>query len=129
MVRPRQGLSNLEFVGYVTNSILERVSVKTWRVFPASRACVPASCLPRPPRLGRLRAMREQFRAWTEKLETFLLEVIVEEGRGAPRRLGRPLPRVGWEVFQPAIKTRRFLYNVRILCDSTLGVQVIAVGN
>ena len=33
------------------------------------------------------------------------------------------------KVFQAAIKTRRFLYNVRILRDSTLGVQVIAVGN
>ena len=33
------------------------------------------------------------------------------------------------KVFQVAIKTRRFLYNVRILRDSTLGVQVIAIGN
>jgi tetraacyldisaccharide 4'-kinase len=32
-------------------------------------------------------------------------------------------------LFQVAIKTRRFLYNARILRDSTLGVQVIAIGN
>ena len=32
-------------------------------------------------------------------------------------------------MFQVAVKTRRFLYNVRLLRDSTLGVQVIAIGN
>ena len=73
--------------------------------------------------------MREQFRAWTEKLETFLLEVIVEERRGTREELVRALLHVCSKVFQAAIKTRRFLYNVRILRDSTLGVQVIAVGN
>jgi tetraacyldisaccharide 4'-kinase len=73
--------------------------------------------------------MREQFRAWTEKLETFLLEVIVEERRGTREALVRALLHVCSKVFQAAIKTRRFLYNVRILRDSTLGVQVIAVGN
>ena len=33
------------------------------------------------------------------------------------------------KVFTLAVKARLFLYNVRILRDSTLGVQVIAVGN
>ena len=33
------------------------------------------------------------------------------------------------KIFQVAVKTRRFLYNVRILRDTTLGVQVIAIGN
>src|SRR5204863_3152677 len=33
------------------------------------------------------------------------------------------------KLFQLIIKARRFLYNVRILRDSTLGVQVIAIGN
>jgi len=33
------------------------------------------------------------------------------------------------KVFAGAVKLRRFLYNVRILRDATLGVQVIAVGN
>jgi tetraacyldisaccharide 4'-kinase len=32
-------------------------------------------------------------------------------------------------VFEIIVKARRFLYNVRIFRDSTLGVQVIAVGN
>src|SRR5436309_15991454 len=33
------------------------------------------------------------------------------------------------KAFQVLVKARRFLYNVRILRDSPLGVQVIAIGN
>src|SRR5205814_9718667 len=33
------------------------------------------------------------------------------------------------KMFQGLVKIRRFLYNVRILRDTTLGVQVIAIGN
>ena len=73
--------------------------------------------------------MRERLRAWTENLETFLLEVIFEERRGTREALVRALLYACSKVFQAAIKTRRFLYNVRILRDSTLGVQVIAIGN
>jgi tetraacyldisaccharide 4'-kinase len=73
--------------------------------------------------------MRERLRAWTENLETFLLEVIVEERRGTRETLMRGLLHACSKAFQVAIKARRFLYNVRILRDSTLGVQVIAVGN
>ena len=73
--------------------------------------------------------MRERLRAWTERLETFLLEVIVEERRGAREALVRGLLYACSQGFHAAIKARRFLYNVRILRDSTLGVQVIAVGN
>ena len=35
----------------------------------------------------------------------------------------------GSKIFQVAVKMRRWLYNVRILRDKTLGVQVIAIGN
>jgi len=73
--------------------------------------------------------MRERLRAWTERLETFLLEVIVEERRGTREGVVRALLQGCSKVFEAAIKARRFLYNVRILRDSTLGVQVIAVGN
>jgi len=73
--------------------------------------------------------MREAFRAWTEKFETFILEVIFEQRRDKRASLMRALLHVLSKVFIVAIKTRRFLYNVRILRDSTLGVQVIAVGN
>src|SRR6058998_3977886 len=73
--------------------------------------------------------MRETFRVWTENLETFLLEVILEERRGTRESLVRALLFGCSKIFQVAIKIRRFLYNVRILRDSTLGVQVIAIGN
>ncbi len=73
--------------------------------------------------------MRERVRAWTETFETFLLEVIFEERRGTRAALVRGILYGCSKVFQAAIKLRRFLYNVRILRDSTLGVQVIAIGN
>src|SRR5438309_11551015 len=73
--------------------------------------------------------MREKFRVWWENIETFALEVILEERRGTREALVRALAHGCSKVFQAVIKTRRFLYNVRILRDSTLGVQVIAIGN
>ena len=73
--------------------------------------------------------MRETFRVWTENLETFLLEVIFEERRGTRATLTRAVLYVCSKLFHVAIKIRRFLYNARILRDSTLGVQVIAIGN
>src|SRR6478672_7085860 len=73
--------------------------------------------------------MREQFRVWLENIETFLLEVILEERQGFREDLVRVLAYGLSKVFQVAVKARRFLYNVRILRDSTLGVQVIAIGN
>jgi len=73
--------------------------------------------------------MRENFRAWSEKLETFVLEVITEERRGTRAAFVRAGLYGCSKLFQLAVKARRFLYNVRILRDSTLGVQVIAIGN
>src|SRR6266446_3247831 len=73
--------------------------------------------------------MREKFRVWTENLETFLLEVILEERRGTGAAIVRAFLYGCSKAFQVAIKTRHFLYNFRILRDSTLGVQVIAIGN
>ena len=73
--------------------------------------------------------MRQSFRAWAENLETFFLEVILEERRGARATVVRGILLTLSKLFQVAIKTRRFLYSVRILRDSTLGVQVIAIGN
>src|SRR6266478_1818739 len=73
--------------------------------------------------------MRETLRVWTENLETFLLEVILEERAGTRATLVRGILYCFSRVFQVAIRVRRFLYNVRILRDSTLGVQVIAIGN
>jgi len=73
--------------------------------------------------------MREQWRVWTETLETFVLEVIYGERRGSQAALMRAFLYSCSKVFQVGIKARRFLYNVRILRDTTLGVQVIAIGN
>jgi tetraacyldisaccharide 4'-kinase len=64
-----------------------------------------------------------------EAVETFMLEVILEERRGKRATLVRGFLLALSKLFQVGIKVRRFLYNVRILRDSTLGVQVIAVGN
>ena len=73
--------------------------------------------------------MREKFRVWTESVETFVLEVIFEERRGTVAEIARGSLFLLSKVFTVLVKTRRFLYNVRILRDSTLGVQVIAIGN
>jgi tetraacyldisaccharide 4'-kinase len=73
--------------------------------------------------------MLEKWRVWTENIETFGREVIAEERRGTVAELTRAALLVLSKVFQVLVKTRGFLYNVRILRDSTLGVQVIAIGN
>lgn len=73
--------------------------------------------------------MRQQLRTWLENFETFVLEVILEERRGTRAALMRSFLYGGSKVFQLAVKARRFLYDFRILRDSTLGVQVIAIGN
>ena len=73
--------------------------------------------------------MRETIRAWTEAVETFVLEVIFEERPGKRAAALRAGLLVLSKLFIVGVKARRFLYDVRILRDSTLGVQVIAVGN
>jgi tetraacyldisaccharide 4'-kinase len=73
--------------------------------------------------------MREKFRVWAESLETFALEVIFGERRDTKAVLMRAILFGSSKVFQVAVKLRRWLYNVRILRDKTLGVQVIAIGN
>jgi tetraacyldisaccharide 4'-kinase len=73
--------------------------------------------------------MRETLRAWTETVETFVLEVIQGERRGKLAAVSRLLLLVLSKVFQLAVKIRRLLYDWRIIRDYTLGVQVIAIGN
>jgi tetraacyldisaccharide 4'-kinase len=73
--------------------------------------------------------MRERLRVFTENVETFMLEVIFEERRGALARLARAFLYSCSKAFQVAVKARHLLYHFRILRDSTLGVQVIAIGN
>lgn len=73
--------------------------------------------------------MRETLRVWTENTETFVLDVILGDRRGKRASILRSILFALSKIFALAVKTRRFLYNVRILRDSTLGVQVIAIGN
>jgi tetraacyldisaccharide 4'-kinase len=73
--------------------------------------------------------MREQLRNWTEAVETFVLEVIFEERKGHREALVRFGLLTLSKAFAVAVKLRRRLYDWRILRDSTLGVQVIAIGN
>ena len=73
--------------------------------------------------------MREYFRDWIENAETFVLEVIFEERHDWRAKLARAILFALSKVFEVLIKARRWLYNVRILRDKTLGVQVIAIGN
>ena len=73
--------------------------------------------------------MRETIQVWVEAVETFVLEVIFQERPGHWAAIVRSLLSSLSKLFAVGVKVRRFLYNVRILRDSTLGVQVIAIGN
>src|SRR5436190_9981384 len=88
----------------------------------------PAACFA-PASRAHCADMRERIRAWTEAVETFVLEVIFEQRRGTWAAMVRAALFALSKIFQVAVKARRFLYNVRMLRDSTLGVQVIAIGN
>src|ERR1044071_680712 len=73
--------------------------------------------------------MRERFRDWTEKVAPFVLEVLFEQRHGHRATLLRGGLFALSRILQGSVNVRRFLYNVRILRDTTLGVQVIAIGN
>src|SRR5580693_5899837 len=73
--------------------------------------------------------MREKLREWAEFLETFFIEVVFEERQDWKAKLTRAILSVLSKVYHVLIKIHRWLINVRIFRDKTLGVQVIAVGN
>ncbi len=73
--------------------------------------------------------MREKLQAWTELVETFVLEVIQGQRTGRRAALARTGLYALSKVFTLGVKLRRLLYDIRLLRDSTLGVQVIAIGN
>jgi len=73
--------------------------------------------------------MRDTIRAMTEGIETFVLEVILEQRRGKRAAAIRGCLFALSKVFGLAVKARRLLYDFRIFRDATLGVQVIAIGN
>ena len=73
--------------------------------------------------------MRENLRIWTEAVETFVLEVISEQRRDKRAAVMRFGLLALSKVFGVAVKLRRLLYEMRVLRDTTLGIQVISVGN
>ena len=73
--------------------------------------------------------MREKFRDWAEFIETFFIEVVFEERHDFKAKFTRAVLFGGSQVYHVAVKIHRWLINVRIFRDKTLGVQVIAVGN
>src|SRR3954470_2787110 len=82
------------------------------------------------PPLASCLEMRERWRVFVEAVETFFIEVVVEERKGTGPAIVRALLSGLSNVWLLiAIKIRRLLYNWRIFRDSTLGVQVIAIGN
>jgi tetraacyldisaccharide 4'-kinase len=88
-----------------------------------------ASACRGPWRLAQWRHMRERFRIWAENIETFMRDVISEQRQDFKARVVRILLYLLSKGYQLGVNVRRFLYSVRILRDSTLGVQVIAIGN
>src|SRR4051794_39013196 len=73
--------------------------------------------------------MRERIRIWTETVETVVLELISGQRRGKRAAVARCCLFLLSKLYALAVKVRRILYNFRLLRDTTLGVQVIAVGN
>ena len=73
--------------------------------------------------------MSEPLRRWTETAETYFLEIIFEQRRGRLAAFIRGLLHTFSYGYRLAIKIRRVLYDTRIVRDTTLGVQVIAIGN
>ena len=71
--------------------------------------------------------MRETFREWAENLETFVLEVLFEQRRDFKAKFTRALLFGASKLVQIYVKIHRWLINVRILRDKTLGIQVIAI--
>jgi tetraacyldisaccharide 4'-kinase len=74
--------------------------------------------------------MRESLRDWMERVETYYLEVISDQRQGYRAGIVLALLYLISKLYEVVgVKIRRFLYNMRIIRDSTLGVQVIAIGN
>ena len=73
--------------------------------------------------------MRQTIRAWFEAIETPFLEIIFEQRRGKRAALARSLLFGLSKVYQLVLAIHRFCIQARLLRDSTLGIQVIAIGN
>ena len=73
--------------------------------------------------------MTETLRAWLDAFYTFGLEVIFEQRRGKGAAVFRSFLFLCSKMVQLYVQIHRFLIHARILRDTTLGIQVIAIGN
>jgi tetraacyldisaccharide 4'-kinase len=73
--------------------------------------------------------MRQTIRAWFEAIETPFLEVIFEQRRGKKAALARSILFGLSKIYQVLLVIHRFFIQARLVRDSTLGIQVIAIGN
>jgi tetraacyldisaccharide 4'-kinase len=73
--------------------------------------------------------MRQTLRAWFEAIEQPFLEVIFEQRRGKRAAIARSILFALSKVYQFGLKIHRFFIQSRLIRDSTLGIQVIAIGN
>ena len=73
--------------------------------------------------------MRDSWQKFTEEAETYFLAVILGDLQGRKARAIRYLLLVLSYLFAGIVKLRRLFYSLRLFRDSTLGVQVIAIGN
>jgi tetraacyldisaccharide 4'-kinase len=71
----------------------------------------------------------ETLRAWREAIEAPFLEIIFEQRRSKRAALARSLLFVLSKIYQFGLKIYRFCIQARLIRDSTLGIQVIAIGN
>src|SRR5580704_17887807 len=73
--------------------------------------------------------MRQTIRAWFEAIETPFLEVIFEQRRSKKAALARSILFGLSKIYQFGLMIHRFFIQARLVRDSTLGIQVIAIGN
>src|ERR1019366_7579642 len=73
--------------------------------------------------------MRETIRAWIEAMEAPFLETIFDKRRGTRAELVRSILFGLSKIYQLYLVIHRFAIRARLIRDSTLGIQVIAIGN
>jgi tetraacyldisaccharide 4'-kinase len=73
--------------------------------------------------------MRQTLRAWFEAIEQPFLEIIFEQRRGKWAAVARSILFALSKVYQVVLNIHRFFIQARLIRDSTLGIQVIAIGN
>jgi tetraacyldisaccharide 4'-kinase len=73
--------------------------------------------------------MRQTIRAFFEAIETPFLEIIFEQRQGKWPTVARAMLFGLSKIYQFGLKIHRFCIQARLIRDSTLGIQVIAIGN